>query len=76
MAPLIIIILIGVKGTNKDGTLGTSYPTTNNVTSEMRFDAHIPVALQEESTGTHDDSLVGGRSTIGREKHTAREYAV
>ncbi|KAJ7165679.1 hypothetical protein C8R43DRAFT_987286 [Mycena crocata] len=60
LAPLIIIILVGVKGKNESGILGTSY-----VVSELRFDPgpKIPVNLAVEQTDGYIDSE--GRSTGG-----------
>jgi hypothetical protein len=75
MAPLIIIILVGVKGNNESGVLGTSYDV-----SELCFDERIPVSLRERQTvGT--DGFSEGRSTGGdvhdigqaNEKHSSKE---
>lgn len=79
MAPLIIIILVGVNGRNKSGVLGTSYPSSKEI-SELRFDLNIPVALKEQ-TGITDD-LIAGRSTaedvhvirIEDGKRTSKEF--
>jgi len=61
MAPLIIIVLVGVKGNSDSGILGTSYAV-----SELRFDERISVQLGERQThGT--DGFSEGVSTGGGE---------
>ncbi|KAF9459524.1 hypothetical protein BDZ94DRAFT_1171491 [Collybia nuda] len=72
MAPLIIIVLVGVRGTNKGGVLGTSYHTSETAMSDMRFDSHIAVELQGQSRSTHGDLSAEGGSTV----HINKGYAV
>jgi len=79
MAPLLIIILVGLKGSNRSGILATSYPTSKDLT-ELHFETRVSVGLNPEQSATDD---LSGRSTRGDvhgiqeiEKPTSGEFAV